>query len=254
MADQPFMPHKISLRPTEQLVPYAQNAKEHTPEQVARIAASIRRFGFLVPIVTDHDGALVAGHGRLLAAQQLELQQVPTIDAGHLTPDEVRAYRIADNRLAEGKWLDDLLRCELEALQAADMALVAGFTPDEVDHILTSPSVAEAQARILANKVDAESEILPQAVTAADIAQRGADLLHEAAAKHPDAFTRAEAVILPVRGSRDLLILHDPATADIVAELRRYAEAGELETGSPLAELFKAICPLAPPKPPDGQD
>lgn len=248
MATQPFIAHRITLCDLAKLIPYAQNAKEHTPRQVGRIAASIRGFGFLVPVVIDSDGVLVAGHGRILAAQELGLEQVPTIEAGHLTPDEVRAYRIADNKLAEGAWLDDLLQTELQALATVDMAEAAGFTPDELDRILSSPTVLEAQAGILANKIDAEQETIPQGITAAETAQRAAELLHDLAEQQPEAFNKAEAVVLPARGSRDLLVLHDPATADIVAELRRYAEAGELADGSPLEALFRQICPLEPTK------
>ena len=86
--------------PTASLVPYVRNARTHSPDQVDKIAASIREFGFLNPIITDGQNGIVAGHGRVMAAQKLGLDTLPTIDAAHLTEAQRRAYVLADNRTA----------------------------------------------------------------------------------------------------------------------------------------------------------
>ena len=82
------------------LIPYARNSRTHSDEQVAKIAASIKEFGFLNPVLTDGENGIIAGHGRILAAQKLGLEMVPTIEASHLSEAQRRAYVIADNRLA----------------------------------------------------------------------------------------------------------------------------------------------------------
>jgi hypothetical protein len=90
----------IEYRAVEDLIPYARNSRTHSDAQVAQIAASIREFGFTNPVLVDPDGGIIAGHGRVLAARKLALEQVPTIELGHLTDAQRRAYIIADNKLA----------------------------------------------------------------------------------------------------------------------------------------------------------
>ena len=99
-----FAPERIEHWPLARLQPYAKNAKLHGPDQVAKIAASIAEFGWTVPCLVAEDGELIAGHGRVLAATQLGLTEAPVIVLGHLTEAQRRAYRIADNRLAESPW------------------------------------------------------------------------------------------------------------------------------------------------------
>ena len=127
---------KLEIRyvPTEDLVPYARNAKQHPPEQIAQIAGSLKEFGFINPIVVDKDRSIVAGHGRVLAAQKLGMTEVPTIAAEHLSPTQVKAFRLADNRIAQnGSWDDDLLKLELEELDNLGVDLEAlGFDLDEL--------------------------------------------------------------------------------------------------------------------------
>src|SRR5688572_26370627 len=112
------------------LIPYARNARTHSDEQVAQIAASIREFGFLNPVIIDGDKGLIAGHGRLLAAQKLGLEQVPAIEARHLTEAQRRAYVLADNKLAlNAGWDIDLLKVELSDLADAGFDLeLTGFS------------------------------------------------------------------------------------------------------------------------------
>jgi hypothetical protein len=113
-----WLADKIEQWPTAKLLPYARNARTHSDDQVAQIAASIAEFGFTNPILAGSDGIIVAGHGRLAAAQKLGLEMVPVVVLDHLSPTQRRALVIADNRIAENAgWDDAMLRIELEALQ-----------------------------------------------------------------------------------------------------------------------------------------
>jgi len=116
------------------LIPYARNARTHSDEQVDKIAASIREFGFLNPVITDGDNGIVAGHGRIMAAKKLGMDEVPVLEAAHLTDAQKRAYILADNRLAlDAGWDDELLRVEFTELQDAGFDLnLTGFTDDEI--------------------------------------------------------------------------------------------------------------------------
>ena len=128
-----FLPEQIEQWPVARLKPYSRNARTHSDDQIARIAASLVEYGWTAPVMVSDDGAIVAGHGRLLAAQHLGLNEVPIIRLSHLTPEQVRAYRIADNRLSElSGWDDELLAAELHALNAAgfDLALT-GFEGED---------------------------------------------------------------------------------------------------------------------------
>ena len=117
------------------LIPYARNSRTHSDAQVTKIAASIREFGFLNPIIVDGANGIIAGHGRVMAAQKLGLQTLPVIEAGHLTEAQKRAYIIADNRLAlDAGWDNDLLKIELQDLAAQDFDLsLTGFDPLELE-------------------------------------------------------------------------------------------------------------------------
>lgn len=103
---------------TELLVPFARNAKKHSPEQVASIAASIKDFGFNNPVLIDKNNGIIAGHGRVMAAKEIGRKTVPCVRLGHLTENQKRAYIIADNRLAElgGGWDVELLNMEIEEI------------------------------------------------------------------------------------------------------------------------------------------
>jgi DNA modification methylase len=131
----------IHYVPTEQLVPYARNARMHSEEQVAQIAGSIAEFGFVNPILVDKHCGIIAGHGRLMAAHRLGMKEVPVIPLEHLTDAQKRALIIADNRIAlNATWDPEMLRVELGALLEEDYDLdVLGFTDDELDKLLTGP-------------------------------------------------------------------------------------------------------------------
>ena len=124
--------------PVDSLIPYARNARTHSEEQIAQIAASIREFGWTNPILTDGDNGVIAGHGRLAAARKLELTEVPVIELGHLSPEQKKAYILADNRIAENAgWDEELLKLELAELQAAEYDLdLMGFSDEEIDKLL----------------------------------------------------------------------------------------------------------------------
>ena len=123
--------------PIDSLIPYARNSRTHSDEQVAQIAASIKEFGFLNPIIIDGESGIIAGHGRVLAAQKLGMSQLPCIEADHLTDAQRKAYVIADNKLAlNGGWDDEMLRIELGELGEMGFDLeLTGFSLDEIEGI-----------------------------------------------------------------------------------------------------------------------
>ena len=133
--------------PVGKLVPYARNSRTHSPDQVAKIAASIKEFGFLNPIIVDGENGIIAGHGRVMAAQKLGLDTLPTIEASHLTEAQRKAYVIADNRLAlDAGWDDDLLKIELQDLDAEGFDLtLTGFDLDELGNLFDDPPETEGE-------------------------------------------------------------------------------------------------------------
>jgi len=133
----------------DELIPYVNNPKQHSTEQINLIASSIKEFGFINPIIVDKQNEIIAGHGRLLAAKKLGLEKVPVLRAEHLTPAQVKAYRIADNKLTElGEWDSELLKIELEELKEADFDLeLTGFNLDEIDELLDDLDFSEDQEK-----------------------------------------------------------------------------------------------------------
>jgi DNA modification methylase len=144
----PAMARRIEIWPVDKLQPYDRNARTHSPEQVAQIAASIVEFGFLNPILVDSSAGIVAGHGRLLAARKLGLAEVPVVVLDHLSETQRRAYIIADNKLAlNAGWDEALLEAELRELKADgfDLGLV-GFTDEELEAICRIPTDDENES------------------------------------------------------------------------------------------------------------
>jgi site-specific DNA-methyltransferase (adenine-specific) len=107
----------------EELKPYKKNAKKHSKEQVEQIANSIKEFGFTQPVIIDKHNSVVAGHGRILGAKKAGLKQVPTVCLEDLTEEQIKAYRLVDNKLNESEWDDVLLAQELEELDKEQMKL-----------------------------------------------------------------------------------------------------------------------------------
>jgi DNA modification methylase len=136
----PAMAKRIELWPVERLAPYQRNPRTHSEEQVTQIAASIAEFGFCNPLLVDSRDGIIAGHGRLLAAKKLGLDEVPVIVLDHLNETQRRAYLLADNRLSESAgWDHELLALELKELADAGFdATLAGFDPKEIDDLLAS--------------------------------------------------------------------------------------------------------------------
>lgn len=126
--------------PTDQLIPYARNARTHTDEQVAQIAGSIAEFGFVNPVLVGEDKIIIAGHGRLLAAQRLGLSEVPVIVLDHLNETQRRALVLADNQIAANAgWNDELLSLELSDLASDEFDLsLLGFTEDALNELLNN--------------------------------------------------------------------------------------------------------------------
>ena len=135
---------KVERRAVSALVPYARNSRTHSAEQVGQIAASIKEWGWTVPVLVDEDGGIIAGHGRVLAAQKLGLADVPCMVATGWTEAQRRAYVIADNKLTlNGGWNDELLRVELKDLDAMGFDLTAtGFGIGELSAMFDEPNFA----------------------------------------------------------------------------------------------------------------
>ncbi len=136
---------RINFVPTESLAADPSNARTHSKKQIGQIARSIEKFGFNNPILIDLSGKVVAGHGRLLAAQQLRIENVPTIRLDHLNPHQLKAYALADNRIAElAGWDREILAVELQGLLELDLDFEitdVGFEMAEIDLILDEARV-----------------------------------------------------------------------------------------------------------------
>jgi DNA modification methylase len=131
---------KILQVSIDKLIPYVNNSRTHSDEQIAQVAASIKEFGFTNPVLTDGDHGIIAGHGRVLAARKLGMNQVPCIELSHLTKNQRKAYIIADNKLAlNSGWDDELLKIELDELDTDGFDIsLTGFTPEELDALIVT--------------------------------------------------------------------------------------------------------------------
>ena len=129
---------KIETRKVAELIPYVNNSRTHSDEQVAQIAASIKEFGWTNPILIDEQNSIIAGHGRLMAARKLGMDKIPCVEVKNLTEAQKKALIIADNKLAlNAGWDNDLLKLELENLQELGFNLdILGFDPDELSALL----------------------------------------------------------------------------------------------------------------------
>lgn len=137
----------MQLVPISKLVPYVNNARTHSPEQVMKLRSSLREFGFINPIIIDRDYGIIAGHGRLLAAKEEGITEVPCVFVDYLTEAQKKAYILADNRMAmDAGWDEELLRVEIEALQgeAFDVSLT-GFDEKELADLFKNGSDSDAE-------------------------------------------------------------------------------------------------------------
>jgi uncharacterized protein YecA (UPF0149 family) len=131
---------KVEYMDPGELIPYAKNAKQHPQKQIDHIANSIKRFGWQQPIVIDKNKVVIIGHGRLMAAKQLNLEKVPVVVDEDLSDEDVKALRLADNKLNESEWISSLLDEELAelAIDGIDMSQF-GFITDDIDGISSNP-------------------------------------------------------------------------------------------------------------------
>ena len=135
----------MQLVSIDKLIPYANNARTHSPEQVNKLRSSLREFGFINPVIIDRDYNIIAGHGRVLAARGENITEVPCVFVDHLTSAQKKAYVIADNRMAmDAGWDEQLLRVEIEALQGADFDIsLTGFDEREIADLFAEEKEAE---------------------------------------------------------------------------------------------------------------
>lgn len=136
---------EMQLVAISKLVPYVNNARTHSPEQINKLRSSIREFGFINPVIVDRDYGVIAGHGRIMAAKEEGITEVPCVFADHLTEAQKKAYIIADNRMAmDAGWDEELLRIEIEALQADAFDLsLTGFDVAELNDLFGNDSDGE---------------------------------------------------------------------------------------------------------------
>ena len=130
---------EMQLVQIDKLIPYVNNARTHSPEQLNKLRSSLREFGFINPVIIDRDFNVIAGHGRILAAKAENISEVPCVFVDYLTPAQKKAYIIADNRMAlDAGWDEEMLKVEIEALQADDFDLgLTGFDERNSPHSLT---------------------------------------------------------------------------------------------------------------------
>ena len=147
MAKQELEKVKFELRDVEKLIPYANNSRTHSEEQIQQVVNSIKEFGFINPVIVAKDGVIIAGHCRVLAAKRLGMKRVPCVLQSHLTPTQLRAYVIADNQLAlNAGWDEETLAKELAAIQTDGFDLdLLGFSTDELEQYLKDDN-ADLQA------------------------------------------------------------------------------------------------------------
>ena len=131
---------KVQMLPIDKIIPYVQNPKAHPEAQVKKLAGAIAEFKWDQPIVVDKDMVIIKGHGRLMAAQALGIKTVPVVVADYLTPAQVKAARLSDNRVAESEWFPETLALELKALEEMDFDLgLTGFDKEELEAFLVKP-------------------------------------------------------------------------------------------------------------------
>lgn len=136
---------EMQLVTIEKLVPYVNNARTHNPQQILKLRSSLREFGFINPIIIDREYNVIAGHGRILAAKEESIKEVPCVFVDYLTPAQKKAYILADNRMAmDAGWDEELLRVEIESLQGADFDVVlTGFDEKELSILFDKDNDAE---------------------------------------------------------------------------------------------------------------
>ena len=138
---------QMELVSISKLVPYVNNARTHSPEQIMKLRSSLREFGFINPVIIDKDFGIIAGHGRVMAAKEEGIDEVPCVFVDYLTEAQKKAYILADNRMAmDAGWDEELLRIEIEALQGMDFDIgLAGFDDDEIADLFAGEDTSDVE-------------------------------------------------------------------------------------------------------------
>jgi len=216
---------KVEMWPVARVRPYENNPRNNE-KAVDAVAKSLREFGWRQPLVVDSEGVLIVGHTRLKAAKRLALTEVPVHVAGDLTPEQIKAYRVADNSIGDvAGWDMDALRVELSELPEVDWAAFG-----------LSNKLLDIDAPDLAETIAAASEYVTSYDEAETRARKITERLDKVKKEHPGKLAKAKAVILSAN-SNDALFLVDEHLKDFLAELRRLVSQG-VET--PLKEILNA--------------
>lgn len=157
------MTKDMELVPIDKLIPYSNNARTHSPAQINKLRGSLREFGFINPVIIDRDYNIIAGHGRVMAAREEKLTEVPCVFADHLTEAQKKAYIIADNRMAlDAGWDEEMLKVEIESLeaQAFDLSLT-GFDADELEKLFRE----DTEGKVKEDDFDIDAELEKPAMT-----------------------------------------------------------------------------------------
>src|SRR5574344_654672 len=154
---------EMQLVPLSKLVPYVNNARTHSPEQITKLRSSLREFGFINPVIIDKEYGIIAGHGRVLAAKEEGIDEVPCVLVDYLTEAQKKAYIIADNRFAQDAgWDEELLKIEIESLQGEDFdILLTGFDVAEIDDLFKE----DLKDGIKEDEFDVDAELNNPAIT-----------------------------------------------------------------------------------------
>lgn len=244
---------KLEHVPLGTLIPYARNARTHSPTQISQLAGSISEFGFTNPVLIGADNVIIAGHGRVLAAEKLGLAEVPVIRLGHLTDAQRRAYIIADNKLAlNAGWDEEMLKVELEDLMEMGVALdLTGFSTDEVDALLAEAGADQTYTRKIEAPVyqptgekppvsslvdDTKTRELVEAVRAADLPADIAAFLEAAAQRHT-VFHFARIAEFYAHADVDLQRLME-ASALVIIDFDQAIEGGFVRLSQRLGDLI----------------
>ena len=192
---------EMQLVPVTKLVPYVNNARTHSPEQINKLRASLREFGFINPVIIDRNYGVIAGHGRIMAAKEEGITEVPCVFADHLSEAQKKAYILADNRMAmDAGWDEELLRVEIEALQGMDFdPLLTGFNEAELADLFGE----ETEAKEDDFDVDAELE-KPTVTQSGDVWTLGRHRLICGDS------TQAETFDILMQGKKANLVVTDP--------------------------------------------
>lgn len=183
---------EMQLVPVEKLIPYINNARTHNKEQITKLRSSLREFGFINPVIIDKKYNVIAGHGRIMAAKEEGINEVPCVLVDYLTEAQKKAYILADNRLAEDAgWDENLLKIELESLQDMDFDLeLTGFDLDDIDSILNPETSGGAEDDEF-NETSVETELKKPTITRiGDLWHLGRHILLCGDSTNPDSYEK----------------------------------------------------------------